>query len=315
MEIQSILTSKSASIPLQWTSASTSSENRASSQSTWRKFASDTTYRYEETTSDPDRELNLIEFYERAQRDWEAERFAAVASAIDVILDRHLPAMNGLIRAVLLTLKSQCYEELGQLDLALQVLGNASLELVEHQFTIDEFMDAFNLDKGPLNFLEMRKAGLLLLLGKEEEGFEILRENQPQNVISSLLYHLIEKERGISLLRAQTVSDEEDLKQLFLAGRYEEVIQKTETIEMPSSFPLYYDQSLIELRAGALAMSGRIEEAIAFFGTLYSSSVVIPFLLEALNGDKDYLDREWQFEEEFRYMCPVGLFAKWLLQK
>ncbi|MBX7066206.1 MAG: hypothetical protein K1X28_03140 [Parachlamydiales bacterium] len=299
MEIQSIRsTSKPQTLAAFATHATSKPETSNSTSTSWKRFASEaTSYRYEGNT-------DLLQFYDQMQRDWEAGRFEHVVKGIDIILDQHLPALDALVRAALLTLKSKCYEEMGQMVLALIEAENAAAEIQNHKTFLDQLFNDMEVD--PMNFLAMRKAGLMLHVGMKEQAFEILRSHQPKSITGVLVYHLLDKECKLSLLEPTPAADENDPMALFFAGRYEEVIEKT------MSEPMH-----IRLHAAALAMAGRTEEALAYYDQMksvytFNGDEEIYSLIQALNGDATYPMEKMDVNEEFEIGFPVHLFTSWI---
>lgn len=276
--------------------------------STWKKFSWDTTATFNGTV---DVDASLKELYEQMEAAWNAERYDEALKGLDVILEKYLPAMNDLFRAVLMAAKSKCYEELGQFDEALDATEQALLAVKKHEATIGSWLDDLSNDQAhPIQFLEFRRAGLLLLTGQEEAAFAALRANQPTQISGALLYHFLEKRSGQSLLECPA-TEKEDLKSLFMAGKYAEVIEKTANLPERPAFS--FDDPTYRLRAASLAMTGKLDEALSIYqgGNSWRSaeSETIYQLISALKGEK--VDMNALSGLEMETGVPVDLFLKW----
>ncbi len=312
MEIKTIRSSEKTQLsPLEiLTLSKPPTLNSSTSRSTWKKFMSDATPCLSiDSPSIDTEEAPVADLYEQLVMAWELRKFDEVLKGIELILDKHWPAMDALVRAVLLSIKSKCYEEMDQFDLALIEAEKALDVLKGHEEVLDEFQklgaNFFDLN----SFLQTRKAGLLLLNGREEEGFALLKAHPPHQVSLVLLYRLIEKEANCSLLEPKPTS-QDDARSLFFAGRYEEVLEKTDGENLNSG--------VVQVRAAALAMLGRTDEAIQCYRdmpwaySLDDEDEGMYVLLQALGGDLDALDRDWAPESEVGMGVPMLPFAKWL---
>lgn len=281
-------------------------------RSTWRKFSWDTTTTFNRTV---DVDASFDEFYEQMEAAWNAGRYDEALKGLDIILEKHLPAMNDLVRAFLLTAKSKCYEELGQFDKALDATEQALFAIKQHEATIESLWEMIGSDTltNARQFLELRKAGFMLLQGREDEAFDVLRANQPTQVSGALLYHLLEKRSGQSLFEYQA-TDKEDLKSLFMAGKYDEIIKKTDDLpEKPVFFP-WDKEADYRLRAAALAVTGRVDEALNIDRQWTNEwrsaeSEHTYYLIRALKGEE--IDMDALFGLEMETGVPVSLFLKW----
>jgi hypothetical protein len=282
--------------------------------STWRKFSCDTTTTF---NGEVDVNASMDTFYMQMEHAWDKGNFEEALKGLDVILEKHLPAANGLIRAFLLVAKSKCHEELGQIDEALEATKEALLAVEQHKTTIEALLEMIGSETliNARQFLELRKAGLMLLKGQEDEAFEVLRANQPTQVSGALLYHLLEKRSGQPLLESQP-TEKEDLKSLFMAGRYEEIIQKTEDLpEKAVFFPWNSRNNEYQLRAAALAVTGRGDEALNIEHQWTNEwrapeSENIYQLIRALKGEE--VNTRDPFNYEIETGVPVSLFLKWI---
>lgn len=280
------------SIPaLKVESANTTSSTFTSSWSTWTSSWG--------SSNDPE----ILKFMQEIGRAFEEGRFEDVLKGLNVFESRLFPAISAHYKAFNHVLKSKCYEEMGQYDIALKETEKAIQLIAQHRATVEEF-EFPSAD----SYLAIRKAGLLLALDKEGEAIALLKEYQPGSVEAALLYRVIEKKLGITLLQPKTVLENANLEELFLAGKYEEVIAKA---------PVWCNE---EIRAAALAMLGRTEEAVKLLdlssntcSTCFSS--VKYALIQALHGDRSFLNCDWRAEDEFFSQCPIQLFAQWLCQK
>jgi len=110
--------------------------SRSSSKASWRKFAAESaSHTIKETTSswsmmasswENFEDSGFIRHHDDMQRAWDQGGFEDFLPEIDMVLERHLPALSDLIRSMLLTLKSKCYEEMGKFDLALDESDESS---------------------------------------------------------------------------------------------------------------------------------------------------------------------------------------------
>lgn len=306
MEIQSVKFESMKLAPMMLTAPSMMPLNTpSSSKSTWRKFSSETPYLIDESFS-TDETIDFNGFIERIRLHYNAKNYDLLLKDLELLEEQYLPAAGAIIVGGLLIMKSKCYEELGQMDLALAETEKA-IDLLEVHMKIYEQLMEEGDPYHPFSLLHQRRAGLLLLNGREEEGFAELRAYQPTSVATALLYRLIEKERNVSLLKPQPLGDDYNLEMLFLAGRYEEVLEKAESASID-----------LEMRAAALAMLGRTEEAVQLCNRDEDGcdNMLLYDLIQALNGNKDSLQR-WSFdlETEIANTCPIAPFAKWLASK
>ncbi len=144
-------------------------------------------------------------------------------------------------RLDLLFRKSTLHEKLGQMELALEDVDQVTQVLQTNNIPLD--LDTYH------NHSALRRGALLLTLGRGEEAIDTLRNHQPKDTATVLLYRFLEQKLHVSLLTNQ-LPTEKSAESLFMAGRYEEA----ERLLEGSSY-----QQL--LRAASLTMLGRIEEA------------------------------------------------------
>jgi tetratricopeptide (TPR) repeat protein len=139
--------------------------------------------------------------------------------------------------------KSIVHEKLGQIESALD-------DLEEAAYLKQEDVQSLALEPHYNHYI-LRKSALLLTLGKQDEAIEILRNHQPNDVATVLLYRFLEQKLDISILqKTRPVEQSDQAKSLFMAGQYEqaELLLKGNP-----------DGQL--LRADCLTMLGRIDEA------------------------------------------------------
>lgn len=281
-----------------------------------------TTSQYDESISG----IGMVEFFDRMDVMLGDSDYDELIKGVDVALEKYLPVLNGMLRIGLLLLKSKCLEEMGQFDLALVEIEKAITELGASSVVISDVLSELNLEVSLMDYLEQRRAAILLLSGRECEGISFLRANQPTQIAGVLLYHLIEKEKGVSILVPKPLfsGEEDDLRALFFAGKYEEVVEKCANFENTTYDSSWDSSSFFEpddtecLRAAALAMLGRGDEACdyakqALLPWISNEQSQIYWVVEGLNGNREYLDKDWPvFEDFLQNGIPLAPFAKWL---
>lgn len=292
------------------TAAIISNQPAASSSrtSSWKKFASET------TTYQMAAESDFVEAVENMKINWDHGNYEEVLKCIDIILDSDLPELDTFVRSSLISAKSKCYEELGRMDLSLVEIEKAIAQWDGHERSLEELPAQIDL----MDSLQMRRAALLLHNNRAEEAFAILQERQPKSIGDVLLYHFLDKKCKISLFNLVPASDENDLMALFIAGRYEEVIEKTRGIKLEDA-SYFEDAFPVRLHAASLAMLGKTEEALEYYRErqaycTFEGDQDVYMLIQALNGDSDIPSR-MDFEKELGIGYPVHLFISWIMNQ
>ena len=310
MDIQSIQLFSKTERTLQagfLTSTSTTSPTTSSSsKSSWRKFASDTTtYRYESSRESGDWFEDGLVLLD-AQK---PEQYAKLLSELEQFMEEQWPVVDGLVYAIATALKSKCYEGMGQLELSLIEMEKALKKIVSTETGFDQLIKKYEVPD-PRPYLQLRQAALWLHLGKEQEALEVFRANQPNTVAATLLYRLMEQKSGTALLsKGEPVTDERDVEELFFAARYEEVLKLTEN---------QHGDPSVRLRAAALAMLGRTQEAVDLLSDLRhnpwfddSTRSSEEWIIRALNKE-DLAPFPNDLQHELEAFLPIALVTNWV---
>jgi tetratricopeptide (TPR) repeat protein len=130
---------------------------------------------------------------------WEEERFDDAMVEIDEYMDRIVPFVNDVLRAVGLCGQANCHLGMGRYKEALDCIEQVEGILSNHASTIGDLADnRADIDEAN-RFFTQYKAMLLLNLGREEEAIQMLRANPPTHSLVRDIYRKIENKLGIEL--------------------------------------------------------------------------------------------------------------------
>lgn len=242
------------------------------------------------------RSHDLCQFYQDLREMIEQEKWPEVLAKLDIVLEEHIPLINDLLKTAVVAGKVNCYEQMQNYEQAVaefeKILGfwEKHKSLLEHSILAERVSEVSHA-------LALYQGGLLLLAGKKQDAIEVLRNNQPTatsgSTAEALFYRMMEKKLNTTLLIPQEVTDENDLKQLFFAQRYEEVIQKA---RQTPNFPYdsldgcdeccgAYEEGLDSCYISALGMLGRFDEIFTADGELCDEQKFLePVFNQTFNG-------------------------------